>query len=93
MNLRTTLTFLLSVFLTLPTASAPWPLQSPSGATASPHPDENDSLVLPDGAPLRIKVLHRFSSSDAKVSDVIHFSVAYEVRSDELVVIPPDGQK
>ena len=88
MNPRTTLTFLLSFFLTLPTASAPWPLPSPSGATVSPPPDESDSLVLPDGTPLRVKVLNRFSSADAKVGDLIHFAVGYEVRADGVVVIP-----
>jgi hypothetical protein len=59
------------------------------GETAvSSHPDDADSLVLPDGTPVRIKVLDGFSSTDAKVGDVLHFAVAFEVRADGVVVIP-----
>jgi hypothetical protein len=58
------------------------------GATVSAHPDEADSLVVPDGTPLRIKVAKGLSSEKAKVGDVIDFALAFEVRADGLVVIP-----
>jgi hypothetical protein len=57
-------------------------------ATASAHADEADSLVVPDGTPLRIEVLRKFSSENAKVGDVIDFAVAFEVRAGGVVVIP-----
>jgi hypothetical protein len=99
MEKRTMLAFLLFCLLTLPTVPASRPLESPPpeliaaplgvlGATASAHPDEVDYLVLPDGTPLRVKVLKRFSSEKAKVGDVIDFAVAFEVRADGVVVIP-----
>jgi hypothetical protein len=55
---------------------------------ARAHPDEADSLVLPDGTPLYVKVAERFSSQNAKVGDVVDFFVAFEVRVDGVVVIP-----
>jgi hypothetical protein len=57
-------------------------------ATVSAHPDEADSLVVPDGTPLRIEVLRGFSSEKAKVGDVIDFAVALDVRAGGVVVIP-----
>ena len=59
-----------------------------AGTTARVHPDEADSLVLADGTPLYVKVAERFSSQNAKVGDVVDFSVAFEVRADGVVVIP-----
>ena len=93
------LPFLLFYLLTLPTVPASRPLESPPpkltaaprgmlGPTFSAHPAEVDSLVLPDGTPLRIKVVKGFSSENAKVGDVIDFALAFEVRADGVVVIP-----
>lgn len=68
-------------------ASAAAP-QSPPEATASARADDDDSIVLPNGTPLRIKVVNGFSSANAKVGDVIDFAVGFEVRADGVVVIP-----
>jgi hypothetical protein len=57
-------------------------------ATVRALPDEVDSLVLPDGTPLRIKVAKGFSSENVRVGDVIDFAVAFEVRVGGVVVIP-----
>jgi len=49
----------------------PQPTASPQGvpgATVSPASDDSDSLVLPDGTPIRIKVVNGFSSENAKVA-------------------------
>ena len=62
--------------------------QSLPSATVGASPDDSDSLVLPDGTPIRIKAINGFSSENAKVGDAINFSVAFEVRADGLVVIP-----
>ena len=59
-----------------------------AGTTVSAHPDEADSLVLPDGTPLYVKVAKAFSSENTKVGDVVDFAVAFEVRADGVVVIP-----
>lgn len=85
----------LSAFLTAPathsqsvppavTAAA----QDVPKATATANPDEADSLVLPDGTPIRIKVVNGFSSENAKVGDVVNFAVAFDVHEGGLVVIP-----
>lgn len=75
-----------------PTASAgPRQEASPQdtpGATVSAASHDADSLVLPDGTPVPIKVVTGFSSETAKAGDVIHFVVAYEVREEGLVVVP-----
>lgn len=99
MKQRTILTFLSLCLLTLPIVPASQPLEStfpnlkasPQAArqaTVSPQSDEADSLVVPDGTPLRIEVLRKFSSENAKVGDVIDFAVALEVRAGAVVVIP-----
>jgi hypothetical protein len=64
---------------------------SPQGipeATGGAHPGEDDTLVVPDGTPLRISVVNGFSSESARVGDTIDFSVMFEVRADGVVVIP-----
>jgi len=98
MEQRTKLTFLLPCLLALPSVPLLWHVESPPESTASPQrvvgttvsapPVESDSLVLPDGTPLRLKVAMGFSSNGTKVGDVIVFSVAFEVRVDGVVVIP-----
>jgi hypothetical protein len=93
------LTFLLFCLLTLPTVPASRPPEStPPELTAAPQgkagtavsalPDDIDSLVLPDGTPLRIKVAKGFSSENAKAGDVIDFVVAFEVCAGGVVAIP-----
>jgi hypothetical protein len=57
-------------------------------ATVSTHPLDADSLLVPDGTPLLVKVVNEFSSSDAKVGDVINFVVVFTVRVDGITVIP-----
>src|ERR1700739_2243924 len=57
-------------------------------ATAGAHPDLADSLVLPDGTPLYVKVAKAFSSESTTVGDEVDFAVAFEVRADGVVVIP-----
>jgi len=92
MEQRAILTFLSLCLLTLPAVPAPPKLtaspQDVQEATVGAHPDETDSLVVPDGTPLRIEVLRGFSSEKAKVGDVIDFAVALEVRAGGVVVIP-----
>jgi hypothetical protein len=62
--------------------------QAMPGAMVSPSSDDPDSLALPDGTPIPIKVVNGFSSADAKVGDVIQFAVAFEVREGGVIVIP-----
>lgn len=57
-------------------------------ATASTHAYDADFLLVPDGTPLLIKVLNEYSSTDAKVGDVIDFVVVFTVRVDGITVIP-----
>lgn len=64
------------------------PAQDEPKATASANPDEADSLMLPDGTAIVIKVVDGFSSENAKEGDVIKFAVAFDVREGGLVVIP-----
>ena len=81
MEQGTILTSLLLYLLALPTVPASRPLEStfpkliPSPqdvqeATVGAQADEADSLVVPDGTPLRIEVLKGFSSEKAKEGDV-----------------------
>jgi hypothetical protein len=63
------------------------PQSAPEGTTST-HADDVDFIVLPDGTPLRVKVVTGFSSANAKVGDVIDFVVGFEVRADGIVVIP-----
>jgi hypothetical protein len=99
MEQRAILTFLLFWLLTLPTVSAsrslestfPKLISSPQDvqeATVSAQADEADSLVVPDGTPLRIEVLKGFSSEKTKEGDVIDFAVALEVRAGGVVLVP-----
>ncbi len=99
MQHRTLLPFLLLCLLTKPTVPAsrrpestfPKLIPSPQDvqeATVSAHADEADSLVVPDGTPLRIEVLKGFSSEKAKEGDVIDFAAAFEVRAGGVVVVP-----
>ena len=62
--------------------------QNPPSATVSASPNDSDSLLLPDGTPIRIKVANGFSSTTTKAGDVINFAVAFEVRADGIIVIP-----
>jgi hypothetical protein len=57
-------------------------------ATATTKANDADSLLVPDGTPLLIKVVKEFSSSNAKVGDVIDFDVVLAVRVDGITVIP-----
>ena len=47
-----------------------------------------DSIALPDGTPITLRLVGNLSSATAKVGDTVDFVVAYTVRKDELVVIP-----
>jgi hypothetical protein len=84
----------LSIVLALAPTESTLPQQAASpqampGAMVSPSSDDPaDSLALPDGTPIAIKVVNGFSSADAKVGDVIQFAVAFEVREGGVVVIP-----
>jgi hypothetical protein len=57
-------------------------------AVTSANLDDNDSVTLRDGLPLRIKATDGYSSSTAKVGDSIIFTVTYPVLVDGIVVIP-----
>lgn len=99
MEQRTLLPFLIFSLLVLCVAEATWPHQSaqhevtgtPQGrpeAMVSPNPYDADSLLVPDGTRLLVKVVNEFSSSDAKVGDVIDLVVVFAVRVDGITVIP-----
>jgi hypothetical protein len=66
----------------------PAPLQGLPAATVSSNPGDGDSLLLPDGTAIPLMLEKGFSSENAKVGDVIHFAVAFEVQEGGLVVIP-----
>jgi hypothetical protein len=86
------LSTLFTVLALMPSESTlPQQTASPQGmpaAAVNPFSDDADSLALPDGTPIPIKVVSGFSSADAKVGDVIQFAVAFEVRERGVVVIP-----
>ena len=42
-----------------------------TGTTVSAHRDEADSLVLPDGTALYVKVAKGFSSGNSKMGDIV----------------------
>lgn len=88
--LRFGLFALLTVSLLFPQSPPQQPAspQGPPNATVSASPDEADSLVLPDGTPIRVRLVDGFSSESAEVGDVIGFTVAFEVRANGVVVIP-----
>ena len=92
MHLKFGLSTLFTVLALVPTDSTlpqqTAPPQGMPGATVSPVSDDLDSLTLPDGTPIPIKVVNGFSSADAKVGDVIRLAVAFEVREGGVVVIP-----
>jgi hypothetical protein len=61
------------------------------GAPVSPaaaHPDDSDSIVIPDGTPIPIEVSSGDPCNTFKVGDVIDFTVAFALRADGLVLIP-----
>jgi hypothetical protein len=62
--------------------------QSAPETTASTHANDADSLLVPDGTPLLIKAVNEYSSSGAKVGDVIDFVMVFTVRVDGITVIP-----
>src|SRR5258708_30853912 len=92
MHLKFGLSTLFTVLALVPTDSTfpqqTAPSQGVPGATVSPFSDDLDSLTVPDGTPIPIKVINGFSSANAKVGDVIRFAVAFEVREGGVVVIP-----
>src|SRR5215813_4151980 len=61
--------------------------QSPVNSTVSATA-EADSLMLPDGTPIRVRVANGFSSVNVKVGDAINFVVAFEVLANGVIVIP-----
>lgn len=72
-------------------STTPQQAASPPGpprATVSTSADDADSLVLPDGTPIRLKLVDGFSSESAEVGDVIGFAVAFDVPADGIIVIP-----
>lgn len=99
MKQHTKLPFLIFLLLVPCAAVATQPLQSTQTeltaapqsapeATAGTDANDADSLLVPDGTPLLIKAVHEYSSSDAKVGDVIDFVVVFTVRMDGITVIP-----
>ncbi len=80
--------FLIFSLLAPPTAAATPTHQDTPEATVSTQTNGADSLVVPDGTPLRIKAVNGFSSARAKVGDLIDFTVAFAVRADGIIVIP-----
>jgi hypothetical protein len=75
----------------LPQSTQPEPTPVHQGApeaTSGTHPIDADSLVVPDGTPLEIKLVIGFSSASAKVGDDIYFSVVFPVQANGIVVIP-----
>jgi len=55
---------------------------------SDPNLDDGESVALPDGSPIRVRVVKGFSSANAKVGDVVNFEVAFEIRVNGVVVIP-----
>src|SRR5258707_8401322 len=78
MHLKFGLSTLFTVLALVPTDSTlpqqTAPPQGMPGATVSPVSDDLDSLTLPDGTPIPIKVVNGFSSADAKVRSEEHTS-------------------
>jgi hypothetical protein len=62
--------------------------QSAPETTASTHANDADSLLVPEGTRLLVKVVNEFSSVDAKVGDVIDLVVVFTVRVGGITVIP-----
>lgn len=99
MKQRTKLPFLIFLLLVPCAAVATQPLQSIQAeltaalqsapeTTASKDANDADFLLVPAGTPLLIKAVNNYSSSDAKVGDVIDFVVVFTVRVDGITVIP-----
>src|SRR5215469_521571 len=78
----------LHLFVLLALSIAPALAQEISKPAATPIPNDADSLVLPDGTPIRFRAVSAFSSTNAKVGDVVNFEVAFEIRVNGVVVIP-----
>lgn len=76
--------FVLFVFSIAPALAQ----QIPQPAAANPNLEDADSLVLPDGTPIRVRVVKGFSSTNAKVGDAVNFAVVFEIRANGAVVIP-----
>src|SRR5579872_7385894 len=74
-----------------PQSAQPEVIATPQGtpeATVSTNSHDAYSLLVPDGTRLLVKVVNEFSSSDAKVGDVIDLVVVFAVRVDGITVIP-----
>lgn len=86
--------------LAIPAAAAARPIpQSPQPASTSTpqatpeaamstHPNNADSIVVPDGTPFRIKLAEGYSSATASVGDTIKYAVVDSVWEDGIAVIP-----
>jgi len=66
-------------------ATGPQEAQKTTAHTAA---EDADSIEVPDGTAIHIRVLNGFSSASAGVGDDIHFEVVSAVKANELVVIP-----
>ena len=64
------------------------PLQETPKTETAANPDDSDSLLLPDGTPIRVRVVKGFSSASVKEGDVVDFAIAFEVRANGVAVIP-----
>ena len=58
--------------------------QTPDGV----HPEADESIVMPDGTPIRLQVVNGFSTATAKMGDLIEFIVPFAVRVDGIIVVP-----
>jgi hypothetical protein len=83
----------LTVILYAPDSSAqPRPLQEQSGAQKQDAAVEAatlpDSVTVPDGTPLTLKLEEDISSATAKVGDTVKFTTPYPVRVNGSVIVP-----
>lgn len=56
----------------------------------SQSPEDEDLIIVPDGTALPIEVVDGYSSTTARVGDLIDFSVVFGLRADGLSLIPPN---
>jgi hypothetical protein len=63
------------------------PMENASGQSVAPA----DTVTIPDGTLLPLKLRNDFNSATVKVGDTIEFTTAYPVRINGTVVVPQDA--
>ena len=62
--------------------------QATPTALTSAHPDDSDSIVIPDGTPIPIEVMAGDPCNKLSVGDVIEVRVAFALRAAGLIIMP-----